>query len=103
MRLVLLPRSTYTRPPVAFTWLLVATVSGIVRASSAAFSTLSFAYSRLALEGTRTSMAIVPTSDAGRKLEPPTVACSASAPTRLATAMAAMERRWCSAQAMTLP
>jgi len=78
-------------------------VSGIVRASSAAFSTLRRAYARLAREGVRTSIATMPTSEAGRKEDPPTVACRASAPTKLATAMRVIDLRWCSAQAMTLP
>ena len=91
--LVLLPISTYTRPPPAFTVLLVATVSGIERASSAAFSTFSRAYSRLALDGMRTSMAIASPSAFGRKLEPPKVACNTSAPTNANPAIAAMERR----------
>ena len=37
------------------------------------------------------------------KEEPPTVACSAMAPTKLATAIAVIHLRWCSAQAITLP
>jgi hypothetical protein len=40
-------------------------------------------------------------ADAGRKEEPPNLACSAMALTKLATAIRAIQRRWCSAQAMT--
>ena len=102
-RTVLLPISTYTRPPPELTLLLVATVSGKVRASSAAFSTFKREYSRLALDGVRTSMAIESPSAVGRKLDPPTVNCNTSAPTRLSPAMIAIHLRWWSAQAMTLP
>ncbi len=91
------------RPPPGLTLLLVATVSGSVRASTAAASTFSRAYSRLLLAGVRISTASVPESPAGRKLEPPKRACSAIAATRLASAKAAIQRRWCRAQAMTRP
>ena len=43
-------------------------------------------YSRLALGGVRISTAMVPKSELGKKLEPPTVACSAIAATKLANA-----------------
>ena len=93
MRWVLLPRSTYTRPPLAFTLLLVALVSGNARASSAAFSTLSLAYSRLALEGVRTWTAIISPSVLGRKSERPKKICRVSATARLRTAMMAIHVR----------
>ena len=91
------------RPPPGFTKLLVALVSGSVRASAAAASTFRREYSRLLLDGVRTSTANVPTSDEGRKLEPPNLACNAIAATKLNTANAAIQRRWCKAQAMTRP
>lgn len=75
----------------------------MVRASVAAASTLSREYSRLVLEGVRTSMASVPASELGRKLLPPYFHCRPTAATMLASANAAIQRRWCSAQAMTLP
>ena len=103
LRSVLLPMSTYTRPPPALTRLLVATVSGSVRASSAAFSTFSRAYSRLALDGVRTSIARVPLSEAGKNSEPPNLTCNNNAPTKLSTAMMAIHLRWCKAHAITRP
>ena len=98
-----LPISTYTRPPLRLTLLLVSSVSGRVRASSAAASTLRRAYSTLDEAGTRTSTMMVPESIFGRKLEPPKLLCRAMAPTKLARAMKPIQRRWCSAQAITRP
>ena len=80
------------RPPPGLTLLLVALVSGMVRASAAAASTFSGAYSRLLLDGVRISTTMVPASDAGRKLEPPNFNSAAPmAPTRLSTAKAAIQ------------
>src|SRR5205085_9299980 len=98
-REALLPLSTYTRPPPKLTRLFVATVSGTVRESSAAFSTFSLVYSRLADDGVFTSIEIRNESDTGRKLEPPSHACSPMAATRLPTAAAAIHLRWCKAHA----
>ena len=102
-RSVLRPMSTKTRPPPGVTELLVARVSGSVRASAAAASTFRRPCSRLALGGVRTSTSSVLPSVAGRKLEPPSFHCSATAATRLATANTAIQRRWCRAQPITCP
>lgn len=75
----------------------------MVKAILAARSSFSREYSRLADDGERTSMAMVPKSDDGRKLKPPSLACNASAPANTSTASTAIALRWCSAQAMTLP
>ena len=103
LRSVLLPISTYTRPPVIFTLLFVATVSGKVRAISAAFSTFKREYSKLELDGVRMLIIKVPLSDAGKKLVPPNFACKAIAATKLDKAITAIQRRWCKAHAITLP
>jgi len=48
----------------------------------------------------RMSTISVPLSDLGRKSEPPSVACSPSAATKLSAAAQPMYQRWCSAHSM---
>ncbi|MNN10442.1 hypothetical protein D3C81_1233640 [compost metagenome] len=93
LRVLRLPISTYTRPPLALTELLVSLVSGKVRASTAAASSFRREYSMLLDDGVRTLIIRLPESEAGRKLVPPCVACRAMAPTRLPKAITAIQRR----------
>ena len=81
------------RPPLALMLLLVSLVSAMVRASAAARSIFRRAYSTDDEDGVRTSIIRLPESVAGRKAEPPHMACIPSATKRLITAMAVIQRR----------